>query len=179
MTPNPEVGGSAAGTFHLTESEDGWLLTMERRVGTNCEGLWECLTEPSQLARWAPFTANRPLTEAGPVRLAAAHVEESDARAGSVIQAEAPRHLVFDWGPDTLRWMLEPDQGGTRLTLQHRFSERGQAPAYAAGWQLCLKGLVELGEGGHPPVMVGERALEYGWMDWYVWYARHWHMEPF
>lgn len=179
MTDNPEVNSSAAGRFDLTEGGGMWVLSMERHVRTSEAALWSCLTEPSSLSRWAPFTVDRPLTATGPVRLAASHVEDAGARTGAVLEVQAPRHLVMQWGPDTLTWAVEALGEETRLALQHGFLERASAPAYAAGWQLCLTGLVELAQGGDPPVMVGERAFQYGWMDWYVWYARSFHMDSF
>lgn len=179
MTDIPEGDGGAAGRFDLAANGESWVLTMERRIRTDADTLWRCLTEPASLARWAPFAPDRPLTGIGPVRLWAAHVEDADARAGLVLAVQPGHRLAFQWGPDLVTWSVATAGDGTRLTLGHQFSDRGQAPACAAGWQLCLKGLSELAEGGNPPVMVGEQALQYGWMDWYVWYARYWQMEPF
>lgn len=175
----PAGGGQAAGQFNLAAQGDRWVLTMERRIRADADTLWRCLTEPESLSRWAPFAPDRPLSGTGAVRFSAAHMEDADARAGVILEVQPGHRLAFQWGPDILTWTVAASGGDMRLTLGHQFSDQGQAPAYAAGWQLCLKGLAELAEGGNPPVMVGEQALQHGWLDWYVWYARYWQMDPF
>ena len=64
---------------------------------------------------------------------------------------EPPAVLEFSWGPtEILRFELEPDGHGTRLTFVDRFEELGKATRDAAGWHVCLDNLARRLAGGPP-----------------------------
>ena len=58
-------------------------------------------------------------------------------------ELDPPRRLAFLWGGDLLRFELEPDGDGTRLTLVHVLLDEGAdaAARTAAGWHVCLAAL--------------------------------------
>jgi hypothetical protein len=96
---------------------------------------------------------------------------EEDEKQGYVLEVNPPYLLVFRWGDDILRWELSDDGDKTILVLRHRFADRNQAPSYAAGWHLCLDGLVGTLAGKKMPSMVGHHAIKYGWRELYERYS--------
>src|SRR5207302_1933079 len=78
-----------------------------------------------------------------------------------VTRAEAPRVLEYTWGGFDVRWELEPQDGGTRLTLwtniDRRFISMG-----AAGWHICLDVLDHLLGGAPIGRIVGAEAMKFG-----------------
>jgi hypothetical protein len=51
---------------------------------------------------------------------------------------EPPAVLELIWGDETLRFTLEPVDGGCVLTFLNTFDELGKAARDAAGWHTCL-----------------------------------------
>lgn len=155
----------------LTQDNDDSVLMMERILTHSLDEVWSALTQAEQIPNWGPFTTDRDLTTTGSVRLVHRDVPEADELEGAVLEVNAPHLLVFQWGADSLRWELSNDAGNTLLILRHRFKNREQAPSYAAGWHLCLDGLVGTLNGEKMPSMVGHNAIKYGWQELYTQYA--------
>jgi len=71
---------------------------------------------------------------------------------GEFIEVEAPRMLVHTWHPGgepaaatTVTYMLEPIDGGTRVTLrQSKFASRGTCLATCIGWETSFDELSRL-----------------------------------
>lgn len=164
-------------SLHVSENpyliqEDGeWILVLERSLEHPLEDVWAALTKAEQIPNWGPFTADRDLTTAGAVRLAHIGAPEADEKQGYVLEVNAPHLLILSWGPDILRWELSDDGDRTILILRHRFANYQDAPSYAAGWNLCFKGLTGTLAGEKMPSMVGENALKYGWRELYEQYS--------
>jgi hypothetical protein len=59
---------------------------------------------------------------------------------GEVLALDPPRRFHFTWGPDELRFDLEPldDGSGCLLRLTDVLSESEKAARDAAGWSVCL-----------------------------------------
>ncbi|WP_274652995.1 SRPBCC family protein [Paenibacillus humicola] len=155
----------------LSEQDGGWVLVLTRTLEHPREEVWNALTRADRIPDWGPFTTDRDLTAAGPVKLAHIDMPEAEEVEGFVLEAEAPRLLVFKWGTDILRWELKDEGERTLLVLRHRFADRPQAPSYAAGWHLCLDGLAGTLAGEKLPSMVGRQAMKHGWQELYERYA--------
>ncbi|KIL37812.1 hypothetical protein SD70_30520 [Gordoniibacillus kamchatkensis] len=155
----------------LMQEDGDWVLVLERMLEHPREEVWAALTEAGQIPSWGPFTTDRDLTATGPVRLAHINMPEEDVKQGYVLEVSAPHLLVFRWGTDILRWELHGEGDNTVLVLRHRFADRKQAPSYAAGWHLCLDGLIGVLAGKDMPSMVGHNAMKYGWNELYAKYA--------
>jgi len=152
--------------------EDGEsVLVLERMLEHPLEAVWAALTDSTQISIWGPFKPDRDLTSTGTVRLEHIDMPEADAVDGCVLEVNAPHLLVYKWGTDVLRWELNEVEDKTLLVLRHRFVDRQQAPSYAAGWHLCLKGLVGTLAGRQMPSMVGHNAIKYGWNELHKQYA--------
>lgn len=157
---------------YLIQEDGEWILVLERPLEHPLEDVWAALTKSEQIHKWGPFTADRDLTTIGAVRLALIDAPEADEMQGYVLEVNAPHLLILRWGHDILRWELSGDGDKTALTLRHRFANYQDAPSYAAGWHLCLKGLTGTLAGEKIASMVGENALKYGWQELYEQYSK-------
>ncbi|UOF90613.1 SRPBCC family protein [Fodinisporobacter ferrooxydans] len=155
----------------LTGEDGEWILVLERILEHPREEVWAALTGSEQIPSWGPFQPDRDLTSTGAVRLKHIDMPEADEVHGYVLEVDAPHLLVYRWGTDILRWELNEVGDKTTLVLRHRFADRKQAPSYAAGWHLCLKGLAGILAGKQMPSMVGHNAMKYGWNELYKRYA--------
>jgi hypothetical protein len=62
---------------------------------------------------------------------------------GRMLAYQPPTLLEFSWGEElVLRFELQPDADGTRLTFLGTFDELGKASRDAAGWHVRLDVLV-------------------------------------
>ena len=130
---------------------EAWTLILVRELRHPPGLVWQALTDPTQLAEWAPFEANRNLGAVGPVTLST--VGTPMVADGTVKRAEEPRMLEYTWGGKDLRWELHATSAGTRLTLWHNI-DRGFISWGAAGWHVCFDVLERLIRGNklHPAV---------------------------
>lgn len=163
---------SDSGIPRLNRDGDEWVLVLTRTLEHSIEEIWAALTEKEQLPKWGPFQTDRDLTAVGAVRLEHIDMPEEERKQGAILEVNEPHLLVFRWGDDILRWELSGDGERTVLVLHHRFADRKQAPSYAAGWHLCLNGLIGLLAGEKMPSMVGHNAYNYGYNELYAQYAK-------
>jgi uncharacterized protein YndB with AHSA1/START domain len=169
--------GRAAGA-RVEKDGDRWTLVLVRELRHSPEKVWKALTDPVELREWAPFDADGNLGIAGTkVRLAtvaapAEHVSET-----TIIRAEAPKVLEYNWGGNDLRWELEPAGGGTRLTLWHNIDRRFISMG-AAGWHICLD-VMDRFVGGAPigRIVAGD-AMKFDWARLNKEYAKQFGVEP-
>jgi uncharacterized protein YndB with AHSA1/START domain len=125
------------------------VLRMERRLAHAPEKVWRAITDPGQLAGWFPFRVELELRPQGRMRFLGGELVTE----GVVTELEPPRLFAFDWNGDLLRFELEPDGAGCRLTFTHAFDDRAGAASFAAGWDSCLSALdtAVLGGGAFTP----------------------------
>jgi uncharacterized protein YndB with AHSA1/START domain len=143
----------------------GWVLVVTRDLRHPPAAVWAALTEPEQLAAWAPFTAGGDLGGTGEATLTMIDGVDGDRvdLPATVTRAEPPTLLEYTWGSDDLRWELAAAGAGTRLTLRHRVGSREDVARAAAGWHLCFDVLDRLLAGDPVPPIRGQDALEHGW----------------
>jgi uncharacterized protein YndB with AHSA1/START domain len=140
--------------------------------------VWAALTDPAQLGRWAPFTADADLGTVGDTTLTMVDGDERTDLPATVVVAEPPKVLEYTWGDDLLRWELEPAGDGTRLTLHHSIDDPTWMPRVAAGWHLCLVVAEGLLDGRSIGPIRGEDAKDYGWDDLHDAYAAVFDRDP-
>jgi uncharacterized protein YndB with AHSA1/START domain len=156
-----DAGPLADVTAH---DDDGrWTLVFVRVLRHPREKVWAALTDPAQLAKWSPYTADRDLGRTGDATLTMLGGEDAHGLAASVTRAEAPSVLEYTWGDDRLCWELEAVDAGTRLTLRHTVQGPEWLSKVAAGWHLCLIVAEHLLDGDPITPIVGEDARNYGW----------------
>src|SRR5262249_18259206 len=154
--------GPAAGA-EVRKDGEKWTLVLVRELRHSPAAVWDALTDPAQLAEWAPFDADRNLAAAGAVMLSTVGAPTPQVSQSTVKRADAPGLVEFGWGGGDLRWELEPSGGGTRLTLWHNIDRRFVAWG-AAGWHICLDVLDRLLAGAPIGRMVGPATLQFeGW----------------
>jgi uncharacterized protein YndB with AHSA1/START domain len=152
-------------------SDDRWTLVFVRDLSHRPEKVWAALTEPAQLAQWAPYTANRDLDSPGEATLTMIDGDVTQDLSASVLRAEPPTLLEYTLGTDLLRWELTPADSGTRLTLRHTVASREWVPKVAAGWHICLVVAEHLLDGQPIGPIRGQEALNYGWNELHDAYA--------
>jgi uncharacterized protein YndB with AHSA1/START domain len=163
------VPGPAAGAG-VHEDGDKWTLVLVRQLRHPPALVWEALIDPAHLSQWAPFDADRSLGAVGPVKLSTVGAPKPDVAESTVKRAEAPRLLEYAWGGNDLRWELEPQGGGTRLTLWHSIDGRYISWG-AAGWHICFDVLDRLLAGAPVGRIVGGEATRFDWQRLVTEYA--------
>jgi uncharacterized protein YndB with AHSA1/START domain len=158
MTDREYAPGPASGAQVRKDGEE-WTLILVRELRHPATKVWQALTDPAQLAEWAPFDADRNLGAVGPARLST--VGTPQVSETTVKRAEAPRLLEYSWGGGDLRWELEPLGNGTCLTLWHNIDRRFIAWG-AAGWHICFDVLERLLAGEPIGRRVGPETMKLG-----------------
>jgi uncharacterized protein YndB with AHSA1/START domain len=141
--------------------------------------VWQALTDPAQLAEWAPFDADRNLASVGKAKLSTVGAPPAQQVSETTVKrAEAPKLLEYSWGGGDLRWELKPVGGGTRLTLWHNIN-RGFIAWGAAGWHICFDVLDRLLDGEPIGRVVGPEAMQFeGWQRLAAEYGKQFGVEP-
>jgi uncharacterized protein YndB with AHSA1/START domain len=168
--------GPAAGA-DIEKDGDKWTLVLVRELRHQPAMVWQALTDPAQLAQWAPFDADHSLAAEGPVKLSTVGTPTPQVAETTVRRAEAPRLLEYSWGGSDLRWELEPHASGTRLTLWHNIT-RGYIAWGAAGWHICFDVLDRLLAGQPIGRLVGPATMQLeGWQRLSAEYAKQFGIE--
>jgi len=144
-------------------SDTTWTLVFVRNLRHSPKRVWEALTDPAQMREWSPFTAERNLGSVGPAIVSMVDGDSEEPSDSLVTVANEPRLLEYSWGTGVIRWELEPDGQGTRLTLRHTIDDPSFLSKVAAGWHICLVVAEYLMDGTPVGPIVGERAREFGW----------------
>lgn len=170
----------ARSIFPVTKDYDGerWTLTMTRVLDFPLERVWAFLTDPTLVARWAPFDPDRNLGRVGEAHLTLVDRPGNESAAIRVEVAEPLARLEYDWNGDHLSWILNPMLNGTRLELRHTVRAHDWLPKVAAGWHLCLDVMEKRLSGEKAPRVVGMEALNHGWDDLHLTYAEALDVEP-
>jgi uncharacterized protein YndB with AHSA1/START domain len=168
--------GPAAGA-EVRKAGDTWTLVLVRDLSHPPTRVWDAITDPQHLREWAPFDSDRNLGTVGTAKLTTVGAPKLMVSQTEVKRADAPRLLEFSWGEQELRWELEPQGGGTRLTLWHNIN-KGFISMGAAGWHICFDVLQQLLEGQPIGRIVGPDAMKFeGWQRLNVEYARQFGVE--
>lgn len=152
-----------AGEAAVRKDGERWTLVFVRELEHSPERVWRALTDPGELAQWAPFDADRDLARPGAATLNMAGGPAPEPLPAEVRRADFPRLLEYTWGEDLLRWELEPTRSGTRLTLHHTVGDRGWLSKVAAGWHICLDVADRLMAGAPVGRIVADQARAHGW----------------
>jgi uncharacterized protein YndB with AHSA1/START domain len=144
---------------------DAWTLIFVRELKHPPAVVWQALTDPAEIDRWAPFAADRDLAATGHATLTMIDRDTRLALPAEVLQAVPPRLLEYSWGEDRLRWELEAHGRGTTLTLRHTLAKPDMDAMVAAGWHLCLVVLDRMLGGDPVGPIRGRDAMAHGFED--------------
>jgi uncharacterized protein YndB with AHSA1/START domain len=167
--------GPAAGV-EVRKDGEKWTLVLVRELRQPPVKVWQALTEPAQLHEWAPYDADRSLGSVGTVKLTTVGAPQEHVTETRVTRADAPALLEYRWGDLDMRWQLEPNGSGTRLTLWHSIDRRYISMG-AAGWQLCLDVLARFLDGAPIGRIVGAEAMKFEWPRLNAEYAQQFGIE--
>jgi uncharacterized protein YndB with AHSA1/START domain len=175
-SPEPYEPGAASGAEVRKDGEQ-WTLVLVRDLSHPPAKVWKALTNPEDLRQWAPFDSDRNLGTVGTAKPSTVGAPKPLVSETRVKRADAPRVLEFNWGGQNIRWKLEPQGGGTRLTLWHNIN-RGFIAMGAAGWHICFDVLERLLTGRPIGRMVGADAVKFGgWQRLNAEYAKQFGVE--
>ena len=127
---------------------------------------------------FAPFEADRSLGTVGTrVKLTTVGAPTPHVSETTVTRADAPKALEYNWGGFDMRWELEANGSGTRLTLwtniDRRFISWG-----AAGWHICFDVLERLLAGEPIGRIAGAGVMKFaGWQRLVAEYAKQFAVE--
>ena len=171
MSSEQYTPGPAAGA-RVQKDGEKWTLILVRDLRHAPDRVWQALTDPAHLREWAPFDADGSLGSSGTtVKLTAVGAPAAHVTDAHVTRADRPKLLEYNWGANDLRWELEPQDGGTRLTLWHNIDRKYIAMG-AAGWHICLDALDRELSGTPIGRIVGPDAMKFGgWQRLHVEYA--------
>src|SRR5579872_2143564 len=111
-TPGPASGAQ------IRKGGENWTLILVRELRHSPEKVWQALTDPAHLREWAPFEADGSLGTVGiTVKLTMVGAPIPQVSETRVTRADAPKVLEYTWGGNAIRWELEAEGFGTRLTL--------------------------------------------------------------
>ncbi len=116
------------------------VLRLERRLARPPAAVWRALTDREELQEWFPCDIDTDEWKPGArLRFVYRYAEWPDLD-GEVLEYDEPHVLAFTWGPDTLRFELTEEPGGTRLVMTDELDSE-IAARNAAGWEMCLERL--------------------------------------
>jgi uncharacterized protein YndB with AHSA1/START domain len=129
------------------------VLQFERRLEFPVERVWAALTRPEELAGWLA-EGELELVTGGRVLLSWLNADQDGNQAtatGIITALDPPQRLEYVTSiHGALRWELEPDGDGCRLTLTSMLPGHSEEPAeLLAGWHLRLD-FLERALAGHP-----------------------------
>ena len=177
MSSRDEYAPGAATGAEVRKDGDQWTLVLVRDLPHPPAKVWKALTEPEHLREWAPFDSDRNLGAVGSVKLTTVGTPSPLVSDTEIRRADAPKLLEFNWGGQDIRWELEPQGGGTRLTLWHNIDRRYISMG-AAGWHICLDVLGRLLAGAPIGRMVGPDTMKFGgWQRLNAEYAKQFGVE--
>src|SRR3954454_24252189 len=149
----------------LISTDDKPVLRFEHFLPRPVQEVWRAVTDPVELRAWFPTRIEIDRWETGATLTHHFDEQPFGPLPGRVIECTPPHRLVFTWGDDTIGFELSATEGctnfvlneeraaTTRLELSAREGgttcarpEDPPAPAAAptaAGWEVCLKLLVE------------------------------------
>jgi uncharacterized protein YndB with AHSA1/START domain len=153
----------------LVETADGVGVRFVRRFTHPPERIWRAITDPQELAFWFPDTIEGEFAPGAEVRFPKFEEMGLDA-VGKVTEFNPPRLLAYTWGTSTLRFELEPDGDGCRLTFTDTLP-REETAKNAAGWEVCLGNLEARLAGSEAPP-------EPDWTDLHEHYAARFEVDP-
>jgi uncharacterized protein YndB with AHSA1/START domain len=134
-----------------------WQLRFTRHLAHPPAKVWRALTEPEHLAAWFPTDIEGERAAGAPLRFVFRN-GEGPAIEGEMLACDPPALLELRWGDDeTLRFELEADGAGTRLTFVNTIGQVGKAARDAAGWHACLDVLAHHLDGEPLPWTLEER----------------------
>lgn len=141
----------------LRPADSRWEIVFSPWLTHPPEKVWQALSDPVSLRAWFPNELHGDRSEGAPLRFTFPGKGDQGAFEGQMRTWDPPRALAFRWGEDELRFELNPEADGTRLTLVDTIDDVSRAARDAAGWHECLDRLQAHLDGQTPDFAAAER----------------------
>lgn len=135
----------------VTRHGDTVTIVFRRRYARPLEKVWAALTVPERLTDWFAEASVDRMAVGGTIQL---YFTGADYRSIARITAyDPPRTIAWTWSdPDgskasNVRFDLEPDGDGCRLTLTHSDLPVNEARGVAPGWHAHLMAIEDAADG--------------------------------
>lgn len=133
-------------------------IVREVKIAAPPEVVFGYFLDPVKIVRWKAVEADLDPRPGGLYRFS---IDGRNVAAGSFVEIDAPKRLVYTWGwegsdaippgSSTIEVTFEPDGDGTLLRLAHRGLPTDEARAqHAAGWEHYLLRLTLAAAGRDP-----------------------------
>ena len=130
-------------------------IVFRRRYARPVEKVWAALTVPERITDWFAETTVDRMAVGGTMQL---YFTGADYRSIARIETyDPPRRIAWVWSePDgskasRVRFDLEPDGDGCRLTLTHSDLAAADSKGVAAGWHAHLEAIPDAADGVFTP----------------------------
>lgn len=139
----------------VTRHGDAVTIVFRRRYAKPVEKIWAALTVPERLTDWFAETTVDRMEAGGTMQL---YFTGADYRSLAKIEVyDPPRTIAWRWSEldgskaSLVRFDLEADGDGCRLTLTHSELAMGEAKGVPTGWHAHLEALEDAAEGVFTP----------------------------
>lgn len=136
---------------------DGETVTIvfRRRYRRPIEKVWAALTTPERLTDWFAEAKVERLEVGATIEL---YFTGADYRSiAKITELDPPRAIAWTWSevdgskPSQVRFILEPDGEGCRLTLTHSGLKPDEAVGVDSGWHAHLEAIEDAADGVFTP----------------------------
>lgn len=130
-------------------------IVFRRRLARSLEKVWAALTTPERLTDWFAETRIERLEVGGRMEFYFTGVDYRSA--GRIVTLDPPRTFAWTWSEmdgskeSLVRFDLEPDGDGCRLTLTHSGLGPEEAKGVDVGWHAHLEALEDAADGVFTP----------------------------
>lgn len=143
----------------MPATADPTIIERELRIAAPPDTVFAYFVDPLRMVRWMGTSVDLEPRPGGGLRI---DYNGKDIAAGTYLEVDPPRRVVFTWGWEmpgdpvppggsTVEVTLTPDDGGTHLRLVHRDLPADTVGGHAEGWDYFLPTLlaaVEVEAGG-------------------------------
>jgi uncharacterized protein YndB with AHSA1/START domain len=136
---------------------DAGVLRREVRIAAGPATVFEFLTDPAKLVRWAGTEAQSDPRLGGTYRIV---INPGHIISGHYVEVMRNKRLVYTWGwvdsggippgSSLVEIVLHPDGGGTRLVLAHSLLPAAVREGHGEVWEHYLPRLALAASGGDP-----------------------------
>jgi uncharacterized protein YndB with AHSA1/START domain len=123
------------------------------------EKVWRAITDPDENEKWLPERSEAVEWKVGAEIRLIRDGEEQPQRA-TIVEYDPPRLLATTFGNNLIRYELEPEGEGCRLTATHVIPGDDQQAMIGVGWEICLQNLELVLDGEEPTAEFGGKQAE-------------------
>jgi len=134
---------------------DTVTIVFHRRYARPVEKVWAALTVPERISDWF---ANTTIDRAAPGGVMALDFKDENYRSlGRIVTFDPMRTFAWAWteldgsNESLVRWDLEPDGDGCKVTLTHSGLPAKDAAGVGAGWHAHLQAIEDAADGIETP----------------------------